>query len=79
MADALKTPTHEERTIAAVEELRVVIKEYNLLNVDEQKAFRHTMYSKLGGFGTFIFKAADLPKAFKAVETKIAEKTDGKS
>lgn len=67
--------TLEQRMIKAVEELRPLIKEYNLLNVDARKGFRHQMYMKLGGFGKAIFEKETVTQLFQAAEVKVESKT----
>jgi len=57
-----------QRIVTKIEELRILIKEYHLLNVDQQKATRHMIYTLTGGFGKAI---VSIFPQFQTIEEKI--------
>ena len=68
----MSSPNLVERMVASIEAMRISLKEYELLDDGTQKAVRHQLYTRTGGFAKAIFKDTEPP--FRQLYTDLEQK-----
>lgn len=62
-----------ERVIMAIEQMRVALKGYDLLDEAAKKAVRHQVYSRTGDFGKGVFKDIEQDECLAALYSRKEE------